>query len=126
MYGQSSGQLVLVASGVAYAGDIVLLGVGAGGVGGDGSQHLRSDTRGLEGGTSDGRGERPRRKSGQHDWRVVEEKRVERESERTTSGQVVCWDLSCNNPRSFYGLRFLAAETCYRADRISLIRQRLL
>jgi hypothetical protein len=41
--------LLVEGSGVAYAGDIVLFGVGAGGVGGDGSQHLRSDTDGLEG-----------------------------------------------------------------------------
>lgn len=85
MCGQSSGQLILVASGVAYAGDISLLGVGAGGVGGDGSQHLRSDTGGLEGSTSDRRGDRPRRKSGQHDWRVVRR----RGSRGRVSGQLL-------------------------------------
>lgn len=62
-----------------YAGDVFLLGVGAGGVGGDGPQHLRSDADGLQGSTSDGRGEGPRRESGQHDGGCEEEKGSEEE-----------------------------------------------
>ena len=51
--------------------------MGGGSVGGDGSQGLRSDAEGLEGSAPDRRGERPRRKSGEHGEGDVRRRDVE-------------------------------------------------